>query len=208
MRQEPFSQVNPNVLASLPTKNTEIIKIGVLIGLSGISSQRGESQKAALEIAIDNVNDNLSKVDKIIRVVPFIEDTKRNPDVALEKPRLADKGIRIVIGPQTSAELNKVKYYANNNRILLIHYSSSATSLAIAKDNIFRFVQNDNYQADVITRQMYKDKVKVVVPIWRNDTYGHDLYNGVKNKFEKLGGKVYPGIAYHPPTGKFAAKSS
>ena len=42
---EPFSQVNPNVLASLPTKNTEIIKIGVLIGLSGISSQRGESQK-------------------------------------------------------------------------------------------------------------------------------------------------------------------
>ena len=31
------------------------------------------------------------------------------------------------------------------------------------------------------------------------------LYNGVKNKFEKLGGKVYPGIAYHPPTGKFAA---
>ena len=74
--------------------------------------------------------------------MPFIEDTKRNPDVALEKLKsLADKGIRIVIGPQTSAELNKVKYYANNNGILLISYSSTATSLAIAKDNIFRSVE-------------------------------------------------------------------
>jgi len=202
----PFSHVNPNVLASLSNKNTEIIKIGILIGLSGISSQRGESQKAAIEIAVDDVNHNLSKVNKSIRVVPFIEDTQRNPDIALEKLKsLADKGIRIVIGPQTSAELNKVKGYANKNNILLISYSSTATSLAIAKDNIFRFVQNDSYQADVIARQMYKDKIKVVVPIWRNDTYGHDLYTSMKNKFEKLGGIVYHGIAYHPPIGKFAA---
>ena len=127
-------------------------KIGVLLGLTGISAERGVSQQAALNIAAEDINNNLSKNDKNIRIALIFEDTQRNPDIALEKLKiLAGKGIRLVIGPQTSQELKKVKDYASENNILLISYSSTAPSLSISKDNIFRFVQNDIYQAEAIS---------------------------------------------------------
>jgi ABC-type branched-subunit amino acid transport system substrate-binding protein len=204
---ETYFHSNSNVEASAAASGKEL-QIGVLIGLSGISAERGVSQKAALDIAVKDLNENLSKKDKNIRVALVFEDTQRNPDIALEKLKyLAGKGIRLVIGPQTSEELKKVKDYANKNKILLISYSSTATSLAIANDNIFRFVQNDTYQAESIARLMRTDGVQAVVPVYRNDTYGHGLYTDVKNKFENLlkNGTVYDGIGYHPPIGKFAA---
>ena len=58
---------------------------------------------------------------------------------------------------------------------------------------------------------MRRDGVQAVVPIYRNDTYGHDLYTNMKDKFEKLlihdklNGTIYPGVGYNPPIGKFAA---
>lgn len=208
---ETYFHSNSNVEASGAVSGKEV-HIGVLIGLSGISAERGASQKAALDIAVKDLNENLSKKDKNIHVALVFEDTQRNPDIALEKLKyLAGKGIRLVIGPQTSAELNKVKDYANKNNILLVSYSSTATSLAKANDNIFRFVQNDTYQAESIAKQMRADGVQAVVPIYRNDTYGHGLYTDVNNTFENLlkldnlKGKVYQGIGYDPPIGKFAA---
>jgi len=51
---------------------------------------------------------------------------------------------------------------------------------------------------------MIGDGIKVIVPFWRGDIYGNELYNSTKYHFEKLGGKVEEGINYSPPTGKFA----
>ncbi len=51
---------------------------------------------------------------------------------------------------------------------------------------------------------MISDGIKVIVPIWRGDIYGNELYKSTKSYFEKLGGKVEEGINYKPHTGKFA----
>jgi len=66
---------------------------------------------------------------------------------------LASKGIRIVIGPSTSAELEAIKDYANNNGSILLSPSSTAPLLAIPGDNIFRLVPDDTHQAEAITTQ-------------------------------------------------------
>ena len=70
-------------MSSSSTDNNEI-KIGVLLGLSGISSERGKTQKAAVEEAAKDINENfMSKINK--KVLLYIEDTERKPDLTLAK---------------------------------------------------------------------------------------------------------------------------
>jgi branched-chain amino acid transport system substrate-binding protein len=118
---------------------------------------------------------------------------------------LASKGIQIVIGPSTSANVAAVKDYADENGILILSSSSTAPSLSIPHDNVFRFVPDDTHQAEVLAKKMWDEGTRVVIPIWRTDVFGNNLQSLLKEKFEKLGGKVVDGVGYDPPVGNFAA---
>jgi branched-chain amino acid transport system substrate-binding protein len=52
---------------------------------------------------------------------------------------------------------------------------------------------------------MWDEGTRVVIPIWRTDVFGNNLQSLLKEKFEKLGGKVLDGVGYDPPVGNFAA---
>jgi branched-chain amino acid transport system substrate-binding protein len=74
------------------------------------------------------------------------------------------------------------------------------------KDNIFRLVPNDANQGKEIAKKMWSDGIRLVVPIFRDDSYGNELYNATKVHFEKLGGKISKDqVKYDPHVGKFAA---
>ncbi len=113
------------------------IVIGALLPLTGSRSSSGGSAQAALEIAVSDINEYLSDVNSTVTVELIVRDTKTDPEVALEKLRnLSEMGIRIVIGPDSSAEVEAVKAYADENGILVISPSSTAISLAIPGDNV------------------------------------------------------------------------
>ncbi len=58
----------------------------------------------------------------------MVEDTRTDPATSLEKLHdLAAKGVRIVIGPATSAELKDLQDYADEKGILLISPSQYCT---------------------------------------------------------------------------------
>src|SRR5687767_5704550 len=182
------------------------ILIGALLPLTGTLSSFGESAEASLTLAVEDVNNQLANSGSSSRVGLVIEDTKTDPNVAREKIMdLASKGIRIVIGPSTSAAVAAVKEYADENGILIVSSSSTAPSLAIPNDNVFRFVPDDTHQAEALPKQMWNEGTRVVIPIWRTDVFGNNLQSSLKEKFEKLGGKVVDGIGYDPPVGNFAA---
>jgi branched-chain amino acid transport system substrate-binding protein len=182
------------------------ILIGALLPLSGTLSSYGEDAEASLRLAVDDVNNQLAKSESSTRAGLIIEDTKTDPAVALEKLMdLASKGIRIVIGPSTSAEVAAVKEYVDENGILIVSSSSTAPSLAIPNDNVFRFVPDDTRQAEALAKQIWDEGTRVVIPIWRTDVFGNNLQSSLKEKFEKLGGKVLDGVGYDPPVGNFAA---
>jgi branched-chain amino acid transport system substrate-binding protein len=189
-----------------PIEGENIILIGALLPLTGTLSSFGESAEASLTLAVDDVNNQLAKSGSSSRVGLVIEDTRTDPNVAREKLMdLASKGIRIVIGPSTSAAVAAVKEYADENGILIVSSSSTAPSLAIPNDNVFRFVPDDTHQAEALAKQMWNEGTRVVIPIWRTDVFGNNLQSLLKEKFEKLGGKVVDGIGYDPPVGNFAA---
>ena len=100
------------------------------------------------------MNAYFSKTNSKTRVGLIIEDTQSNPANSLERLKnLAAKGIRIVIGPATSADVQAVEDYANENGILIISPSGTARSLS-GGYNVFRFVQDDTHQAEAISRHM------------------------------------------------------
>jgi branched-chain amino acid transport system substrate-binding protein len=189
-----------------PVEGANTILIGALLPLTGTLSSFGESAEASLRLAVDDVNNQLAKSGSSSRVGLVIEDTKTDPNVAREKLMdLASKGIRIVIGPATSANVAAVKEYADENGILIVSSSSTAPSLAIPNDNVFRFVPDDTHQAEALAKKMWDEGTRVVIPIWRTDVFGNNLQSLLKEKFEKLGGKVVDGVGYNPPVGNFAA---
>ncbi|HEY6165123.1 MAG TPA: penicillin-binding protein activator, partial [Nitrososphaeraceae archaeon] len=184
----------------------QTVTIGALLPITGISSSLGESEVAALKIATKDINEYLSKTHSSIGIELVIEDTQSNPSISLERLKhLATKGIKIVIGPATSAAVQGVKDYADKNGIVLISPSSTAPSLAIAGDNLFRFVPDDRHQGEAIAKRMWDDGIRVIVPFWRTDVYGNDLVRATKQSLQELGGRVAEGVGYIPNTGDFAA---
>jgi hypothetical protein len=47
-------------------------------------------------------------------------------------------------------------------------------------------VPDDINQGKVIAERMIDDRIKVVVPMWRGDIYGNELYKSTKYHFEKI----------------------
>ena len=132
-------------------------------------------------------------------------DSKTSPEeslVAIKK--LHENGAKIIVGPATSTAVSAVKEYADVNNIILLSYSSTSPLLSVEGDNLFRLVPDDTYQGKIIAQRMINDGIRIIVPLWRGDIYGNELYKSTKSNFEKLGGIVEEGINYQPFTGKFA----
>jgi outer membrane PBP1 activator LpoA protein len=155
------------------------------------------------------VNVNFSKSNSSLRYELVVHDTESDPTVSLEKLRLlAKEGIRIVIGPATSAELKATKDFADKNDIILFSPSSTAPSLAVEGDNVFRLVPDDSHQAKAISKMMWDQGIRLVVPFWRDDVYGSELMQAVRANFQALGGefdKYAEKLGYAPRTGHLAA---
>lgn len=185
----------------IPTNATNELVVGALLPLSGDLAFSGEAAKTALEVALEDVSTYLSDEEPGMRVRLIIVDTETNPSVAVEKIRkLKDAGAIFVIGTDSSAELEAVKPFADANGIILISHGSTAPSLSIAGDNVFRLLPSDEYQAEALVALMWKDGIKAVVPIWRGDVWGDGLHNAMKTKFEALGGVMHEGVRYNPET--------
>src|SRR5262249_9999008 len=182
------------------------VKIGVLVSLTGSWFSLGENTVAALQIAADQIQ-RASRGRTQFRLL--VRDTQLDPSQALQAiADLDQRGVKIIIGPQSSAEVAMIKPYADAHNILVISQGSTASSLAIPNDNIFRFCPNDTREAEAIVALMLHDGIRAIVPLWRNDAGNNGLHDSVQIRFQALGGTVAPGFRYEPTTSDFSAADS
>ena len=179
--------------------------VGAILPFTGSLSSIGKSVKIALENAENDVNKHFEEMNSSSHFRILMADSKTSPEeslVAIKK--LHENGAKIIVGPATSTAVSAVKEYADVNNIILLSYSSTSPLLSVEGDNLFRLVPDDTYQGKIIAQRMINDGIRIIVPLWRGDIYGNELYKSTKSNFEKLGGKVEEGINYQPFTGKFA----
>jgi len=185
------------------------INIGSILPLSGVSSSQGEDAKAAVNIAVDDFNEYLKNLGKDWILNIIIENSETNPVIALEKlSSLHAKGINMVVGPYTSANLSHVKGYADSNNMLMLSHSSSAVPLSIPDDNVFRFATDDSIQGRIIAKMIYNEGITTLIPIWRGDVWGDGMSEIIFSEFENLGGSIVKGVRYNPDTSEFSSEVS
>ena len=204
-----LAAINPLCSEQPPLHSHREFKIGVLASLTGSGNSLGQDTVAALQIATDQLDAEAKANQGGYRFHLFVRDTQQDPVKALAAIKDLDKrGVQIIVGPQTSAEVAMIKPFADAHNILVISQGSTASSLAIAGDNIFRFCPNDKREAAAIVALMQHDGIHAIVPLWRNDAGNNGLHDSVKAAFENIGGTVTSGFQYQPTTTDFSAATA
>ncbi len=146
-----------------------VFKVGVLASLTGSWSSLGQNTVAALQIAEEQLEAEAISQHGGYRFHFFVRDTQLDPSQALAAIQdLDQRGVKIIIGPQSSAEVAMIKPYADAHNMLVISQGSTASSLAIAGDNIFRFCPNDRREAEAIVALLWHDGIQTIVGAHRN----------------------------------------
>jgi branched-chain amino acid transport system substrate-binding protein len=192
--------------AYVPVSADETIVIGALLPLTGTGYSSGQSMAVSLGLARDDINAYFATAGIKEQLVLDIADTRTDTAEALNQLRgFYHKGIRLVVGPYSSAELAHIKSFADSHGMLIVSPSSVAVSLAIPGDNIFRFVSSDVIQGKAMSKMLTEDKIKVIIPLIRDDLWGKDLVAATSADFTKSGGVVQPSVKFAPGTTGFKA---
>ena len=180
------------------------VTLGGIFSLTGNWMSLGVTSKAAMELAVEDANRYAAGRGITFRA--DVRDTRLDPARALaDLDSLRAAGARIIIGPQSSAELAAIRSYVDANGLIIVSQSSTAGSLAIAGDRIFRFTAADSLEGVASAALMWGDGIRTVVPVWRADAGNQGLHTATRRAFAARGGTVSTGVEYAANATAFAA---
>lgn len=203
----------------LPAKsaNAEVsLSVGALFSLTGNSADLGTQSKQMMEIAAGDLEALLGDFSDWPRArdtgVSFdliFEDTQLDPTIAANKARrLIDRGAQFLIGPQTSAEVAAVKPITDAAGVVLVSQGSTASSLSIPNDTVFRFVPDDTLESKAIAAAAVGLGIKAMVPVWRGDAGNQGLAASLRTFGPGLGIEVAAGFEYPTAGANFTTVAS
>ena len=183
-----------------------VVRLGALLSLTGPGSDLGRNCQAAIRVGLETLNLQQFSSGSPLYFNADVRDTHLDPATALTQLQsLAADGVQVVLGPQSSAELQLLKPFADAHGLLLISPSSTTSSLALTNDNVFRFCPDDTDEATALATLLQQDGVQAVVPLWRDDADNQGLRDALAALFPAQGGTVYAGVKYSAGETNFAA---
>ena len=146
--------------------SNEKIKIGLIVPLSGIHSQLGNSIIKSVRLAVNKINDDR------FEIIP--KDTKSNPINTLRSSKeLYEQGVRIVIGPvfnESSKYLDELKdmtFISLTNKIYGNHSNVISAGInAISQINTinkFRKINNLERSIILVPNTDYKKEINLAI---------------------------------------------
>jgi len=182
------------------------ITIGAALDISAGWTALGRASRVTLQLAAADANAALKRANSPVRVRLQIVDTHGTQPGAVNAVRtLARRNARYIIGPPTSSGIRAVKDEARRLGVVVISQGSTAHSLAIAGDNVFRFLPDDVREGEALVALLRRHKVDAIVPVWREDAGNAGLEASVRRLFTKAGGKVSSGAPYGESSPNFGA---
>ncbi len=186
--------------------STTTIQVAGLYSISGNWSSLGTASREAMRLAEIDINAQLAQRGSTVRFASVVYDTQLDASAAQADIQAAyARGIRLVIGPQSSSEVGAVRSYADEQGILVVSQGSTASSLALPDDAVFRFCPGDGPEGDAMSRTMYASGKRMVITLARDDAGNLGLQNSVNSHFVALGGQVDALAPYAQSTTDFTA---
>ncbi|MFH1476688.1 MAG: ABC transporter substrate-binding protein [Verrucomicrobiota bacterium] len=186
-RANPANRFNPTAPFAMDN-GTGTNLIGVLLPLTGDLADTGLAYQAALNQALSAINSTPDM--PTIRLL--IEDTKTDAGTAYDKlVEMYSNGCHIVLGPESSEECRILKTYANENDLLLISSSSTATPLSLPGDNLMRLTIDDANQARALAELLASDGISDIAILSRSDIYGEGFLTALIQEYNARGGTIF-----------------
>ena len=149
-------------------KNNEILKIGVLVPLSGEFKQIGQSVLKAIQMAVYELDKSNIKI--------YPKDSKNNAAAAyLAAKEFESLGIKIVIGPIFYENLEKLN---NINSIIFISLTNKTQNLP---KNIIAFGINAESQIAAITKYLKDKKITKTILLLPESDFTNQIEPIIKN---------------------------
>ena len=187
------------------TTSPKVIQVAALYSETGDLAYLGLSSEAALKIAIDEANSDFTSRNIPIQFELKVYNTQINPTLAIDAMQsIASSGCKLVIGPQTSAELLAIKPIADSLGILVVSPSSTSSSLSLPNDMIFRYAPGDQIVGEALSNSFYTQGKRALISISRNDLGSLGLNESVSNHFIGLGGEVFTAGIFDGTTSDFS----
>ncbi|KAL5699289.1 hypothetical protein ACHQM5_030217 [Ranunculus cassubicifolius] len=98
---------------------------------------------------------------------------------------LEEEKVKIIVGPQTSAEADFVAELGNKTQVPVVSFSATSPSITRSQMPYFvRMTQNDTYQLEAIASIAQKFKWKDVILIYEDSDYGSGIIPYLTDVFE------------------------
>jgi branched-chain amino acid transport system substrate-binding protein len=174
-----------------PEPQNTIIPIGALLPKSGTLAQHGAAAEAALEYAEAQANAYFAGAGATLRVELHVADTRSTAEGAFDAMRaLRDDGVHAFVGPYTSEGLDRVDELASRTRALAISPFGGAPELAIAEDNVVRFVPASARLAEAMSAWLDSAGVQAIAFLARTELEHTTLRQAVATRFTTAGGQI------------------
>lgn len=167
------------------------IKIGFIGPLTGDAANIGQNSRAAVEIAVKEINEAGGVSGRHLEVV--YEDgqcTGKVASNAANKLINVDK-VPVIIGGVCSGETSSFTGAAEQSKTVVLSYCSSAPAISQAGDYIFRDYPSDLYQGSFGAEYIYNKlgKKKIAVLYVKSD-WGSGIKDVFVKRFGELGGTI------------------
>jgi branched-chain amino acid transport system substrate-binding protein len=187
-------------------ESPKTISVVGLLSLTGNWSSLGITSKAALEIATDDINQYLAGKNIHYALKFTAYDTKLDAELTKSYfTQAKNEGAKFIIGPQSSAELAALKPLSDGAELLVISQSSTAGSLAIPDDNIFRFCPPDKIEGAATAATIYTKGIRGLVTVSRDDAGNKGLQTSTGAAFTAKGGQTVAITPYTTTATNYAA---
>jgi branched-chain amino acid transport system substrate-binding protein len=193
---------------SAPGAKNEFV-VGAILDLASGWTSLGRASRVTLQLAAADANAALARSGSPLRARLRIVDARGKPALARRQlRRLAATGADVVVGPEGSSEVAAVRREATSLGLVVISQGSTAHSLAIAGDNVLRFLPDDVREGQAVVALLRRDRIDALVPVWRQDAGNTGLERSVRRQFAAAGGKLSQGVPYATTTSNFTPVAS
>lgn len=194
---------------------TLTVKIGLVAPLSGSLSALGLGMKNAVDLAVNQANEEEKVKDWKIVFDPQDDTAKADVGAQVATKLASDSQVAAVIGTLNSSVALQVQPILSRANIAMVSPANTGISLTMGDDtaakkrpynNYFRVCTNDAVQGPFAADYASKTLgAKTAVLIHDKKAYGQGLTLEFKKQFEKNGGKVLGTETINPGDQDFSA---
>jgi len=201
----------PAGVSAQDSSGVQTYTLGVAQPFTGSLGTYGTDFGKGIQLAVDQMNDQLAAAGVKIKFVIASADTQGTPDGAAKAVQtiVQTTGAQVIVGPLTTAEVLGAKQFADANNIVLVAPASTGMDAAIPGDDIFRlFDPPDNFAAKAFVQIATARGYQNVVVLHVDDPFGDGMESEFAKDFQAAGGKQVSDVKYAPNPTDLSSEST